>query len=373
MTVNRPIPLVDLGLQHSRLSYQIQGAINRVIAGAEFILGPAVARFEEQFSRYCGVAHAVGVANGTDAIELALRAVGVEHGDEVIIPANTFVATAEAVARCGAVPVLVDCDASYLIDADEVKRHVTQRTRAVVPVHLYGQPAPVEKIADLIGDRIPIVEDAAQAQGAVRFGTRVGGLGVAAATSFYPGKNLGAYGDAGAVMTSSDEIASSVRSMRNHGGVRKYEHVSLGVNSRLDGIQAAVLSAKLEVLDAWNDERRQAAKFYDVLLGSIADVIRPQVLDGNEHVWHLYVVRVPERDRVLAELNNDGIGAGIHYPAPVHLLPAFSYLDKGLGSFPLAERYAGEIISLPIYPGITQNQQEYVVQRLRSAIESRRE
>ena len=359
MTNAQQVPLVDLKLQHARLAEQMREAIDRVISNTEFVLGPTVTRFENEFAEYCDVENVIGVGNGTDAVELALRGVGVSAGDEVIVPANTFVATAEAVVRCGAVPVFADCDENFLIDVDDVKRQITEQTRAIVPVHLYGQIAPVEGILDIAGESIAVVEDAAQSQGAKRLGKRAGGLGTAAATSFYPGKNLGAYGDAGAVMTSSPAVAELVRSLRNHGGVRKYEHLEIGMNSRLDGIQAAVLSIKLAVLDEWNAERRAAARRYEELLASSSDVITPEVTDGNEHVWHLYVVRVPDRDRVLAALNTAGIGAGIHYPTPVHLLPAFSSLGRGLGSYPVAERLASQILSLPIFPGITVAQQQY--------------
>jgi dTDP-4-amino-4,6-dideoxygalactose transaminase len=356
-----PIPLVDLGLQHRRIADDVRAGFERVFAATSFILGPEVERFERNFAEYCGVAHSVGVGNGTDAIELALRASNIDAGDEVIVPANTFVATAEAVIRAGATPVLVDCDEDFLIDVDAVSAAATSRTRAVLPVHLYGQLAPMKALADVLPTDVLVIEDAAQAQGAAYAGQRAGSFGVAAATSFYPGKNLGAYGDAGAVLTDNDEVAERLRRLRSHGGVRKYEHIDIGFNSRLDELQAIVLSAKLARLDAWNDERKAAATRYDELLADLPGVIRPHIVPGNEHVWHLYVVRVPHRDLMLAALNAAGIGAGVHYPMPVHLLPAFEHLGYQPGAFPVAERMADEILSLPIYPGITVHQQQRVV------------
>jgi dTDP-4-amino-4,6-dideoxygalactose transaminase len=342
--------------------------MDEVISTSAFILGPHLERFESEFASYCRADHVIGVGNGTDAIELALRGVGIGESDEVILPANTFVATAEAIARCGAVPVFVDCDADYLIDPTLIAERITARTRAVIPVHLYGQMAAVEQIRAIVGPDVLIVEDAAQAHGAQRWGRRAGSVADAAATSFYPGKNLGAYGDAGAVITSSDSVCAKVRSLRNHGGVSKYEHNELGVNSRLDAIQAAVLSVKLKQLDEWNSERAAAATEYARLIRDRPQVQLPRVRAGNDHVWHLYVVRVPERDRVLAELNESGIGSGVHYPTPVHLLPAFRYLGYAVGDFPVAERLSQEILTLPIFPGITPDQQSRVVECLVRAL-----
>jgi dTDP-4-amino-4,6-dideoxygalactose transaminase len=316
------------------------------------------------------VAHCIGVANGTDALEIALRALDVGAGDEVIVPTNSFVASALAVARAGARPVLVDCDAqTSLIDVADVERKLGPRTRAVMPVHLYGQLAPVERLAPLLAERgIAIVEDAAQAQGARRHGRGAGSFGALAATSFYPGKNLGAYGDAGAVLTGSDELARRVRALRNYGSEVKYHHPEPGFNSRLDTLQAVVLSAKLKRLAAWNAARRQSAERYDALLSRIPGVTLPTTLPGNEHVWHLYVVRVPRRDAVLARLQDAGIGAGIHYPTPIHLQGAFRQLAHRPGDFPVAEKLAGEVLSLPIYPGITPEQQERTARALAEAL-----
>jgi dTDP-4-amino-4,6-dideoxygalactose transaminase len=356
------IPLVDLRAQHEQVATEVADGWAEVLKSTAFIGGPQVARFEAEFAAYQEVPHCLGVANGTDAIELALRALGIGHGDECVLPANTFIATAEAVARTGATPVLVDCvEDTLLIDTDRIADVVTSRTRAVLAVHLYGQAAPVELI-----EGVPVVEDAAQAQGARRHGVPVGGLGVAAATSFYPGKNLGAYGDGGAVLTTSADVAERVKLLREHGSPRKYEHSVLGFNSRLDTLQAVVLSAKLAKLEAWNTARRAAAARYDDLLADLDQVRTPVVLDGNLPVWHLYVVRVSDRDRVLADLHAAGIGAGIHYPTPVHRTGAFASL--GGGSFPVAERSAAELLSLPLFPEITPTQQERVVEALGKAV-----
>jgi dTDP-4-amino-4,6-dideoxygalactose transaminase len=367
----KPIPLVDLSSQHAAVAADVSEGWHRVVTANAFIDGPQVGEFEREYAAFVGTRHCVGVANGTDAIEIALRALGVGPGDECILPANSFIATAEAVHRAGALPILVDCadDGTYLMDVAAVQAALSSRTKAIIPVHLYGQAAPVERLMPL-AERIGawVVEDAAQAQGARRNGVSAGALGHAAATSFYPGKNLGAYGDAGAMLTGSDELAAQMRMVRNHGSARKYEHEVPGVNSRLDTLQAVVLSAKLRRLAEWNAARRAAAERYDVLLSGCEDIIRPQVLPGNEHVWHLYVVRVPNRDSVLEALHATGVRAGIHYPQPIHLTAAFGELGYTLGAFPVAERTAPKLLSLPLFPEITSQQQEYVVAALHEAL-----
>lgn len=355
------IPLVDLAAAHAEVAEEVETGFKRIIAETAFVGGAEVAAFEQEYAAFSGVDHCVGVANGTDALELAFRAVGVGPGAEVILPANTFIATAEAVARCGAQVVLVDCDPrTYLMDTDAALAAVTPATRAIAPVHLYGQMAEVERLAEA---GVAVVEDAAQSQGATRHGRSAGDGGIAA-TSFYPGKNLGAYGDAGAVVTDVEELATTVRTLGSHGGLRKYHHDLVGMNSRLDGLQAVVLRAKLARLAGWNDRRRAAAARYDELLAGL-DVVLPETLDGNEHVWHIYCVRVPRRDEVLARLNAAGIGAGIHYPFPVHRTGAFAHLG---GSYPNAEAAAPEILSLPLYPQITPDQQQQVAAALASAL-----
>lgn len=362
------VPMLDLAWQHAQIAEEVRDGIDRVIAASSYILGPDVLEFERAFADFCGVGHVVGVGNGTDAIELALRAAGIRAGHEVIVPANTFVATAEAVVRSGATVVFADCDENLLIDSASIAQRITPRTRAVVAVHLYGQTADVDAIRAIVGNEVAVVEDAAQAQGATYHGRRAGSLGDVAGTSFYPGKNLGAYGDAGAVMTSSSAIAESVRALRNHGGINKYEHFVIGTNSRLDSLQAVVLRAKLSRLDAWNAERRRLAARYSRMLSGEPGIVTPVTVAGNEHVFHQYVVRVPERDRVLGQLAQAGIGVGVHYPQPVHLVPAFRATSTPLGSFPVAERLSAEILSLPIYPGLTEQQQDLVVARLVDAV-----
>jgi dTDP-4-amino-4,6-dideoxygalactose transaminase len=346
------VPLMDVTLQNAEVAAQALSAIAEVIEAGTFVLGPEVDRFEEEYAAFCSVDHCVGVANGTDALELSLRAAGAGPGTEVIVPANTFVATAEAVVRAGARLVLVDCDEDFLLDPNRLADVLSPRTRAVIGVDLYGQAARFEEIGAVVGDEVVLIEDAAQAQGATRHGRSAGSLGRVSGTSFYPGKNLGAMGDAGAVTTDDADIAARVRSLRNHGGVNRYQHACVGTNSRLDSFQAVVLSLKLARLKDWNEQRAKVAEAYHGLLSDVDGVTCPRVVEGNTHVWHLYVVRVAERDRVLAGLHAAGIGAGLHYPTPVHLLPAFAHLGLGRGSFPVAEQLAGEIVSLPMYPGL---------------------
>ena len=363
------VPLVDLVAQHREIADEITPQLHEVFERGAFIGGPAVAEFEREYAEFIGVEHVVGVGNGTDALELALRAMQVGPNDEVIIPVNTFIATAEAVSRIGAVPVVVDVDPDYLlIDPLLVEKAITSRTKAIVPVHLFGQTAPMEELLDLAeAYDVAIVEDAAQSQGATRSGRSAGGFGVAAGTSFYPGKNLGAAGDAGAVLTNDPDIAARVRTIAAHGSERKYAHDVVGCNSRLDTIQAVVLRAKLRRLTGWNELRRESAARYGNLLADMAGVRLPVTDPANSDVWHLYVVQVDERDRVLAELQAGGIGAGIHYPTPIHLTNAYASLGHRAGDFPVAEAAARHILSLPMHPHLGYDQQRYVVQRLAAA------
>jgi dTDP-4-amino-4,6-dideoxygalactose transaminase len=315
------------------------------------------------------VPHCVGVANGTDAVELALRAADVPAGSQVLLPANTFVATAEAVVRAGARPVLADVDPNYLLLEPGSIASADPELAAVVPVHLYGQMAPMAAIAAAAAQRsIPVIEDAAQAHGSTQDGRQAGSLGLMAAVSFYPGKNLGAYGDAGAVLTRSPTMARAVRLLGDHGSERKYEHITLGFNSRLDALQAVVLRARLRKLGQWNEARRQAAQRYAEMLSGLDEIQLPQVMPGNEHVWHLYVIRVPGRDHVLECLRDHGVQASIHYPVPIHLQPAFRHLGYAPGDFPVTEAAAGQILSLPIYPHITADQQRRVADAVRCAL-----
>ena len=365
------IPLVDLIAQHRDVAEEVQRGFARVLEQGSFIQGKEVAAFEEAFAAFCGTRHCVGVANGTDAIELALRAAGIGRGDEVIVPTNSFIATAEAVARSGATPVLVDCDPDYLlIDVDAVAKRIGRRTKAIVPVHLFGQVAPMDRLRELADEAgLTLIEDAAQSQGARQNGRRAGTFGLAAATSFYPGKNLGAYGDAGAVLTDSDQVAWRVRALSNHGSVLKHQHPEMGFNSRLDTLQAVVLLAKLSRLSEWNEARRTAASRYRRMLSGIPEVTVPAVAPGNAHVWHLYVIRLPYRETALAALQKAGVGAAIHYPVPIHLQGAFSHLGHRRGDFPVAESAAATMLSLPLFPHISEEQQEEVVSIVGAAAE----
>lgn len=364
------IPLVDLAAQHAEVADEVRAGFDTVLAETSFIGGKAVTAFEEEYARYAGVQHCIGVGNGTDALEIALRACGVGVGSEVVLPANTFVATAEAVVRSGATVVLADVDpVTLLLDPSATAAAITPRTRALLPVHLYGQMADMLAIGDLARrcDAV-VVEDAAQAQGARQEGRPAGAIGVAAGTSFYPGKNLGAYGDAGAVLTNSESVARLARSISNHGSERRYHHDVLGFNSRLDTLQAVVLKSKLARLDGWNAARRRAAQHYDELLAELPDVVLPRTAPGNEHVWHLYVIQVPDRDAVLARLNEAGVGAAVHYPVPVHLHPAFAYLRLRAGQFPVAEAAGDRVLSLPLHPHLSTDDQVRVATALAQAL-----
>ncbi len=365
------VPFVDLAAQHAEVAAEVEAGIASVFAATAFVDGPAVADFEHRYADFVGVDQCVGVANGTDALELALRAAGVGPGGEVVIPANTFVATAEAVSRIGAVPVPVDVDDDrLLIDPAAVETAVGDRTQAVVAVHLFGQLAPMARLAEICDAAgVPLVEDAAQSQGARLAGRGSGGLGLVGATSFYPGKNLGAAGDAGAVTTNDATIAAELRRLRNHGSSVRYVHDVIGMNSRLDTIQAVYLRAKLDRLEKWNELRVRAAARYDSLLADLPAVRRPLLGAEGQHVWHLYVVRVHDRDRVLADLGRAGVGAGIHYPYPVHLTGAYAHLGLGPGTAPVAEAAAGEILSLPMHPHLTEDMQDRVVDVLADAVE----
>lgn len=364
------IPLVDLQAAHGEVADDIAGGFGRVLADGTFIKGRDVAEFEYEFASFSGVKHCVAVANGTDALELGLRAAEIPSGAEVIIPANTFAATAEAVVRAGARPVFADVDPDHLLlDPTSVMQVMNINTAAIVPVHLFGQLAPMKDLSDIaLKHHVTIIEDAAQAHGASQAGAPTGSFGQAAATSFYPGKNLGAYGDAGAVVTNSAALAHKVRLLGDHGSEQKYVHAELGFNSRMDSLQAVVLRAKLRRLTNWNERRSRAAERYYELLAGIEDVVLPQTAPGNLHVWHLYVIQVPHRNHVHEMLHKHGISAGIHYPVPLHLQPAFQRQGYGVGDFPVAETAANRILSLPLYPHISVDQQRTVANALRAAV-----
>jgi len=355
------VPFVDIQAQHASIRDEMSAAIDGVLASGRFIGGPEVEGFEEEFARFCGVKHAIGVGNGTDALQLALRACGVGAGDEVITAAFTFTATAEAIVNVGARPVFVDVDETYTLDVDQVAGRITPRTKALIPVHLYGQPADMDPLLDLAEQRgLYVVEDAAQAQGARYRGRRAGSLGHIACFSFYVAKNLGALGDAGAVITDNDGWAETIRALRDHGRSGHYLHTVVGYNSRLDALQAAVLRVKLRHLDDWNAARRRVAQAYDKQLAA-SGLALPQVAPGREPIYHLYVVRAPDRDGLRQRLAEDGISTGIHYPIPLHLQPAYQFLAYERGSLPNSEAWAEQVLSLPIYAEMTEGQVAEVV------------
>jgi len=363
------VPFLDLMGQYAAIKQEVHQKLDAVLGSASFILGTQVEEFEQAFSRFLGCRSAIGVANGTDALTIALKAIGIGSGDEVITAANSFVATAESIVHAGGKPVFADIEPdTYTLSVADINAKLTDRTRAIIPVHLYGHASDLEPVLHLARSRgIRIVEDAAQAHGATYHRRPVGTFGDAACFSFYPGKNLGAYGDAGAVVTDDHEIAGTVRKLRDHGGVQKYQHDLVGYNSRLDSIQAAVLLVKLKYLDQWNELRRQHAQMYTKLLSDVPGIVPPSVREGSTHVYHLYVIRVRRgsRDALRQFLDKRQIATGIHYPTPLHLVPAFSYLGHKAGDCPIAERAANEILSLPIYPELKSGQIEYVVEQIR--------
>jgi len=351
------IPLVDLRAQHSACRSEIWAAIERVMESSQFIMGEEVERFEAEFAAFCGAQFAAGTSSGTTALQLALLALGVGAGDEVITTSHTFIATAEAVSHVGARPVFVDIDiTTYTMDPDKLEAAITPRTKAIIPVHLYGHTADMRRITDIARrHRLVVLEDAAQAHGAVCEGRRVGTWGDAAAFSFYPGKNLGALGDAGAVVTNNEAVARQVKLLRNHGRAEKYEHQCIGYNARLDGLQAAVLRAKLRHLEEWNRSRRAMAQRYNQALAGVPLVL-PSERPGCQAVYHLYVVRSQRRDALRDHLRLQDMEAGIHYPLPLHLQPAYSALGYRNGAFPCTEQAAREVLSLPMYPEMTEDQ-----------------
>src|ERR1700722_2329615 len=351
------VPFVDLAAQYHTIAAEINEATSRVIREADFILGREVTLFEEEFAAFCEAKYAVGLDSGTSALELALRAYDIGPGDEVITAANTFIATALAISHAGAKPVLVDVDPlTYTIDVREIRRAVTRRTKAILPVHLYGHPAHMDAIRQLAEEfGLVVIEDACQAHGARYKGKRAGSLGHAAAFSFYPGKNLGAYGDGGIVVTNDREVAKRLEMLRNYGQKEKYHHLFRGFNRRLDTLQAAILRVKLKYLEKGNPPRRSNAKFYhDFLEGT--DVVTPAETPEVESVWHLYVIRSEHRDMLRERLVSEGISASIHYPVPIHLQPAYEDLGYKRGDFPVTEGLAARILSLPMYAELTSEQ-----------------
>jgi dTDP-4-amino-4,6-dideoxygalactose transaminase len=364
------VPFLDLSAHHAPLRDEISAAIEEVIDSGAFAGGPFVTRFEETFAAYCDCQYAVGVGSGTDALWLALLASGVGPGDEVITVPNTFMATAEAITYCGAKPVFVDIDAlTYTMDPALLEDSITSRTKAVIPVHLFGQPADMDPIVEIARSHsLVIIEDAAQAHGAEYKRRRVGSLGDAACFSFYPGKNLGALGEAGAVVTDDLELHRKICTLRDHGQVRKYLHTMIGWNARMDGIQAAVLGLKLPHLAKGNELRRLHASRYDAAFKEVEQLMTPFVAPYAYHVYHIYAVRVQRRDEIVALLAKMGIACGIHYPVPIHLQHAYQSLRYEAGAFPVAETAARQLISLPMFPELTSGQVEIVAAALSEAL-----
>ena len=364
------VPFLDLKSHHAPLLDEINASIQEVIDSSAFAGGPFVTRFEEDFAAYCQSSYAVGVGSGTEALWFALLAFGIGPGDEVITVPSTFMATAEAITYCGAKPVFVDVDENtYTMDPRDLKGALTSRTKAIIPVHLFGQPADMDPILDFARHHgLYVIEDAAQAHGAEYKGRRVGTLGDAACFSFYPGKNLGAFGEAGAVVTANETLKERIQVLRDHGQVRKYHHSLVGWNGRMDGIQAAVLRVKLRHLEAGNELRRSHARSYNRMFRGLDELITPVEAKNVRHVYHVYAIRVQQRDEVMRQLTESGIGCGVHYPVPVHLQEAYRDLGYQPGSFPIAEQSAREFVSLPMFPELSNDQIEAVAAAMKEAV-----
>ena len=361
------IPFVDLKIQYLSLKSEIDAAIRSVIEKTAFVSGPFVADFERSFADKYGMKHCVSCANGTDAIYITLKALGIGPGDEVISVANSWISTSETITQAGARPVFVDIEPDYYhIDPNLIEEKITPKTKAIIPVHLFGQSAEVDKIKEICEKHgLFLIEDCAQAHFATYKSQNVGSFGIAGTFSFYPGKNLGAYGDAGAIITNNDGMAIRARMFANHGSLHKHDHEFEGINSRMDGFQAAVLSVKLKYIDEWNISRNQNALIYNDLLSDIEQVKTPKIRENSFHVFHLYVIRVEKRNELAIFLKSKGIDTGIHYPFALPFMPAYKYLGHQAKDFPLAHRYQGKIISLPMFPELKNDQIEYIVDSIR--------
>ena len=359
------VPFVDLKLLHSDLTHELQEAFARVLSNSSFVLGPEVEAFERDFAAYCGVDHCIAVNTGTAALHLVLAALDVGPGDEVITVPHTFIATAEAITAVGAKPVFVDVDPiSFCMDATQIEARITNKTRAIIPVHLYGQTADMDAIREVAARHgLPVIEDACQAHGAEYKGSKAGSLALAGCFSFYPGKNLGACGEGGAVTTNDGVLAKKIRMWRDHGSSKKYEHEFAAHNMRMEGIQGAVLAIKLRHLDRWNNLRRETARQYALALEDTQLEV-PQEMKYGRHVYHLFVVQSEDRDGLREQLTSAGIESGLHYPVPLHLQRAYRHLGYTQGDFPITERLKDRILSLPIYPGISSEAVQYVAAEL---------
>ncbi len=357
------VPFLDLKQNYETVKSEVLKEVNDVFDRTAYVLGPKVEAFEKEFGHKHAVKHCLGVSSGTDGNHLALWALGVGHGDEVIVPANTYIATAWGATLCGAKPVFVDCDPEgYNIDPNKIDTAITPRTKAIVAVHLYGQTADMDPIVKIGQKRnVAVVEDAAQAHMATYRGKPVGGLSRISSFSFYPGKNLGAYGEGGAVATNDGSLASRVRMFRDHGQSKKYHHDELGHNYRMEAIQGAVLGVKLKYLDRWTEQRRHVAARYGSLLSGIGDIVTPKEMPFARHVYHLYVIQTKERDRLQKYLTDKGVSTGLHYPIPLHLQKCFANLGYKKGDFPVTEQLADRCLSLPMYPELSEEQIQFVV------------
>jgi dTDP-4-amino-4,6-dideoxygalactose transaminase len=365
------VPFIDLKASYDELKTALDEAYQRVMDSGWYLLGHELEEFESAYASYCGVMHCVGVGSGLDALHLALRAYDIGPGDEVIVPANTYIATWLAVSYAGALPVPVEPDPSTCnIDPTRVEEAITAATRAIIPVHLYGQPADMDPIMDIARSQgLKVIEDNAQAQGALYKGRATGGLSDAAGTSFYPGKNLGAFGDGGAITSNDPRVAELSRSLRNYGSDKKYHHVLQGFNARLDELQAAFLCVKLKMLDKWNQSRRKiASRYQEAFVGT--SLTLPAVCSWASPVWHQYTVRHPLRDEIQEAIEQKGVGTLIHYPIPPHLQRAYAHLGYAEGDFPVAEKIHREILSLPIGPHLTEQEQDYVINVVLNAVEA---
>lgn len=360
------ISLVDLKAQYKTIKPEINSAIKNILESTHFILGEEVEDFEKKFAKYSDSKYGIGVGSGLNALELGMRALGIGKGDEVLTPVNSFIASSSAISFTGAKPVLVDCDEnSFNIDPKRVEEKITKKTKAIMPVHLYGRPAEMDQILKIAKKHnLMVFEDACQAHGAKYKGKRVGSLGNFGAFSFYPGKNLGAYGDGGMVTTNDSKLAEKISQMRNYGQTVKYHHDYLAWNSRLDSIQAAILEVKLKNLDKWNKSRKKVAQIYNKLLKGLP-IIAPSIPEESDHVFHLYVIRFEKRDDLAQYLTTKGIATGLHYPIPIHLQKAYKDLGHKKGDFPISEKLASEILSLPIYPELKDSQVEFISENIK--------
>jgi dTDP-4-amino-4,6-dideoxygalactose transaminase len=361
------VPFVDLKIQYSQLKSEVDAAIQSVLEATSFVGGHFVKEFEKAYAEKCGTKHCISCGNGTDALYISMKALGIGPGDEVLTVANSWISTSETITQTGARPVFVDIEPDYYgIDPDKIEEKVTKNTKAILPVHLFGQPADIIKIKKISDERgLYLIEDCAQAHFATFGSQKVGTFGIAGTFSFYPGKNMGAYGDAGAIISNNDDFATKARMFANHGSPEKHIHEMEGINSRMDGLQAAILKVKLKYIDKWNIARHKNALMYNQLFSDLPAIVTPQIRDDAFHIFHLYVIRTKKRDELANHLKSKNIFTGMHYPTALPFMPAYEYLGHRPSDFPVAYHYQGEILSLPMYPELTQEQIEYVASAIK--------